>query len=205
MAERAAGRVVRTTLGSPGYVISASTAPPLLLDFVEKGDIYSHSEQGTIGFQQEYRIAPDGTPVLYRAKIDAHVSAFATDGATMFWVESYGGPNPKSAPTTIDVWAAPYTSDSATLSATARKLVSSLQRVGPPEASIAFGGLFAFWSPPNVIIVRASDGAFTEVPPPAGLEFYRLAFVTPTELWATSRIPNRSGGVTFRRMGLGTW
>lgn len=200
------GIAVRCRLGT---AMCTSTdgrgGPPLLLDFVEGADVYAESIHGTVGFQQEYRVDPDGTPVLYRAKTDRHITAMRTDGTTLFWTESCGSTDVLAPPTCVEVWASPYTSDPVTLQTTAHKLASIPAGERIPQISIAFTGLYALISDGIVHVVRLADGKVLEVTAGAGFGFYRVVLVTPTELWGVVSETGGSSAVALRRFALGTW
>lgn len=192
------GAVGRAKIGSGKYATSGST-PALLLELVEKDDVYAFSEQGKSGWSEEYRVDPDGSVTPFRVVSGRHVSGLRTDGTTMFWVESYGNPDPRGVPTMFDVYAAPYTSDSVTLAASARK-VASIPSSGPPQVSIAFGGLYGVFNGVVVEVVRLSDGAVREVSLPPGNAFLELVLVTPSELWTVV-----NNGMALWRIPIGAW
>lgn len=195
------GRILRTPLDSGTYVLSPKTGfPSFLADFVEKDDVFALSVHGTSGYGQEWHIDPDGTPVSIRALGDRHVSTFATDGTTLFWVELYGS---TSVLDTMkrEVWAAPYTTDAATLSATAKK-IASIPDDRVPHTAIAYDGIYAVIShsgAQTVYILRLADGVLTSVSySAASTGFDDLVYVSNSELWVTI-------AGSLRRYTLGAW
>lgn len=193
------GRILRMAIGSEKYVLSPATGfPALLMDFVEGDDVFALSEHGTTGYGQEWRIDPDGTPVVVRAKDGRHMCTFATDGTTLFWTEIFGSTD-FFATMTREVWAAPYSTDPATLDASAKRVAAIPDGHISPRA-IAYGGIYAVESVANgldVFVVRLSDGATQTVSDALG--FQDLVYVSDTELWATT------GAGTLRRYSLATW
>jgi len=194
-----AGRILRTTIGSGKYVLSPSTGfPKFLADFAAGDDVFVLSEHGTTGYGQEWRIDPDGTPAVVRAKDGRHISTVATDGTNLFWLEIFGSTD-FFAVMTREVWSAPYSTDSATLDATAKK-IASIPDGHVTSRAIAYGGIYAVESVANgrdVYVVRLSDGATTKVTESLG--FQDLVYVSTGELWATT------GAGSLRRYSLGTW
>ena len=187
-----------------------TTGAALLLDFVEGDDVYAMSVHGTSGWQQEYRVAGDGTVVLYRSNPTAHVAAFASDGTSVYWTESHVDLSATFAQPDTDLWMAPYTNDPTTLASSAKKLVS-LPVSYTPGSGIAFGGYYATAPNPftTAYVVRSTDGATQSVGSGAGWGFQQLALVSATELWAVMTELNDAGGgfrgVAFARYTLAAW
>ena len=209
---QAGGRVVRTALppGSAPYVIS--TLPPgvvLSQPFVVGNDVYAWSEYGTgDGWAQQYRIDPDGSVLLYRGATGRHMSGFASDGTTMFWVELSGDTNAaaKTYPT-VEIWSAPYTRDSSVLAKTAA-LLGTLpgNTLGKDGKAIARGGHYLLGQTRNVALAR-SDGMVKLVAPDnSNRIFYWTPYASDTELWVTESelVPGENSGISFERIGI-TW
>lgn len=193
-----AGAIVRWPLGAATVVISKPPHVPLLLDVVEGGDVYALSVHGTAGWQQEYVVQPDGTVVLYRSPPSTHASAFATDGKTMFWIESSGAAASSTTQPIVAIWQAPYTSDPATLSSTASKLA------GLPAsavAAVAFQSLYAVVPPPFDVayVVSLADGSVQRISAGAGWVFSAPLMVTGGELWAVMNDTRGGFGVALAR------
>jgi len=141
-----------------------TTGAALLLDFVEGDDVYALSVHGTAGWQQEYLVEPDGSVVLYQSSPSAHVAAFASDGVSIFWTESYGNASQSGAQPNTDLWSATYTNSPSILASSSKKL-TSLPVSFTPGAGIAFSGYYATAPNPftTAYVVRASDGAMQQV------------------------------------------
>ena len=88
-----------------------------------------------------------------------------TDGSVLFWQESSGTTDPdQTTGLTVDVFEAPYTTDSATLTSTAKKL-TTFSNATRNANSITFNGIYA-WPGPGALttyVVRA-NGTFTTLP-----------------------------------------
>jgi hypothetical protein len=180
----------------------------MLEGFVQGDDVYADSEYGTSGWEQMYRVDPDGTPVLYRGKNGRHISAMTSDGSTLYWCESYGSTDPNAPPTTTEVWAAPYTNDPATLDATAHLVASIPPGRGQPGEAVAYGGLYAVYvagTTTTIDVVRLSDGAVRAIVPDAGEWYTRPVFVSSSELWAVVSAANGPQNIALRRIPLGSW
>jgi hypothetical protein len=177
----------------------------LLLDFVAKDDVYAFTNDN--GFQREYLVQPDGTPVLYRGVANRFVTAVATDGTTMFWTESFGASTPGGTPTSFEAWAAPYTNDPATLEATAHR-VAVISGNNPPNAATAAAGLYAIGSSvTNLTLVRLSDGAIHNFMPASSnplLHLFDVTYVSPSEIWVIVKTDQLTTNY-LRRYDLGTW
>ncbi len=174
-------------------------APGLLFDLIAGKDVYASTS--AFGYMREYTVRNDGTPLLYRAKQDRDVSAFATDGTTMFWVES---PLPDGNPIAHEVWAAPYTSDGTALDRNARK-IATLSSVPRIIQAVAVNGLYAVApTSTELAVVRIADGAIRRrTASKRDLFLGQILHVTPQELWLVVAQP--SGAAFIRRYDLGTW
>jgi hypothetical protein len=196
--------VTRIPIATDIATSTPSCAPPLVFDFVAGDDVFAHLNDGS-AWRTEYLVHADGSVALYRARADGHVSAFATDGTTMFWVESYGASDPTAVPTNFDVYAAPYTSDAATLDASATKVASYADPAAIPRLAVAFGGIYGVEGGGGAeFIVRRSDGASQTVQLPAGESFYWPLIVNNTEFWGTVRATSQHN-VAVWRIPLAAW
>jgi hypothetical protein len=203
-----ASNTVVTTAGKQAVANGAMLA----LDFVTGNDVYATNGLSVGPWQQEFLVNPDGTVILYRAKLNRNVGTFATDGTTMFWVENYGGATPSAAPATVEVWAAPYTSNPTQLDATATK-VATIPGAGEATGNlIAFQGLFVMdphiFSPSTggaIEVVRHSDGALKQVFAGPGLYFSRFVYVSQTEFWGVVTNSRGVSDFALRRFSLGNW
>jgi hypothetical protein len=194
--------IVRTAPTSNGFV---ATPPGLHLsfDFVEGDDVFAQSDDA--GWWREYTVLPDGTASIFRGKANRHMTAFRTDGTTMYWIESYGNPDPTGTPTTFEVWSAPYTSSSTTLDQAAQK-IATLTSPSAIYRAVAFSGLYAVITGPDATVVRKSDGVthvVTTGDPNLGFEWLQL--VTATEIWSVMGRLNGPTDFALRRYNLGTW
>jgi hypothetical protein len=196
--------VARVPIGVNVAISTPACAPPLVFNFVEGNDVFANLND-TSQWQVEYLVHSDGSVTLYRAVSGHHVSAFATDGTTMFWVESYGNPVPSGIPTQFDVYSAPYTADAATLDATATKIASYVDPTSLPSVGVAFAGLYAVDAGVGrVFIVRNSNDEQQLVTLPAGESYYSLLFATTTEFWGTVRATAQHNEAVWR-VPLGAW
>ena len=195
-----AGAVVRWPFGSTSVITSKPPHVPLLLDVVEGGDVYALSVHGTTGWQQEYVVQSDGTVALYRSPPATHASAFATDGSTMFWVESSGASASSSTQPNVSVWRAPYTSDPTTLGSTASKL-ATLAVTSPAAVAVAFQSLYAVVPPPFDVayVISLADGSVQRVSAGPSWLFSAPLIVTPTELWAVLNDTHGGFGIALAR------
>jgi hypothetical protein len=208
--DTAPSQIVFRTNANGGWAATYQSGPltaslGLLLGLVANDDAYAFNNDGD--FQHEYFVQPNGTPVLYRAAPNRFVTAFASDGTTMFWTESFGASTPDQPSTSFEAWAAPYTNDPATLSGTAHRVATLSAPAYPPIYGVASSGLYAVVTPlSTVTVVRLADGATTTVTPATSpsFSFDRVLYVTPTEIWATSS-PDSFYTRNVRRYSLGTW
>jgi hypothetical protein len=195
-----AGAIVRWPVASSNVVISKTPHVPILLDLVEQNDVYAVSDHGTTGWQQEYEVSTDGTVTLYRSESAAHVTGFATDGTTMFWSESSGGPVSTYSQPSVSVWSAPYTNNPAQLTATGQALATLPVSFTPGQA-VAFQGLYATAPNPfNVAYVVGLTGAtIRAVPAGPNRTFHTLALVSSSEVWAVMDSGAGQNGVALAR------
>ncbi len=198
-----AGVVFRGAVGSKTVQAARSPHPPLFLEAVYGDDVYAESEHGTANWGQSYRVDADGSVVLIRSNANAHVGGLRSDGATLFWTETYGTQDVNGTQSRAEVWAAPYTRDTTQLASTARLLATITDpMLGVTLYATAGNGIYAFMTSLSrpAWVVRASDGAVKPVDPgPASSRFLEPVMLTPTELWIT-------GGEThlhLRRYSLG--
>lgn len=195
-----AGIVYREKLDSGAYASTSGKADfPKLLDFVERDDVYARVDGQ---WTSEYRIDPGGTATLLRALSDRHVSAFQSDGVSMFWMESAGS---MLTPNSYEAWTAAYTSDPQTLSAGAHKLAAWSGNFGIPLVATALNGIYAVIQGTDSMLVRSSDGATKRIAAPSGVGFAWAAAVSASEVWAIA-IPV-SGYKQYRllRLQVGGW
>ena len=196
-----AGGVFRCALDSLSCVSrKGGPAVALLLDFVSGTDVFAHSEHGDGGWAQEYGMAADGTISLFRGNASAHIGSVATDGTTLAWTETSGNTDVSKPQTKTDVWSAPYTSNAATLSGTAHKVVTL------PQATITGGpilvnGYYALYVRGEIDVVRLADGATQRLTAPSGYVYGNPIYVSATEVWA----PLGPLGIALLRLPLGAW
>lgn len=198
--------LVRMPVGGAAYVMSKGNFPlsNISIGEVEGDDVYAEAFYGTGGWSQEYVMAPDGAVSLFRGKDKTHVTGLRSDGKTLFWIESYGLPDPHIAPgdfvpqPTMEVWSAPYTSDPGVLAATAKRLAVVPSHVRWYDA-VAFGGLYAFISDYRTMsVVRAADGALAQIPAGPERGFDEAVYVSESEVWAVLRAWDDDAGTTGR-------
>lgn len=179
----------------PMNIASISPAVPYLT-FAWHDVVFAVAEHGTTGWAQEYVIHSDGSIALLRSKPKAHIWAMKTDGATLVWKEVYGSTNFLDPQTTAEVWKAPFTTDKATLDATATK-VATLPTAGlgggPGEADVAFfNGLYStyFGGYPyqqTIYTVDIATGQVQISPTGPGGLILGLPYVDRKELWEVTR------------------
>lgn len=200
--------VYRTAADAGAWVAtppeSATAARGLLFDIIAGPDIYASTS--AYGYVREYVVHNDGTPIPYRVKTGRNLTAFASDGTTMFWIES---PNVDGTPIAHDVWAAPYTNDGTALDTNARK-ITSLTSSPLIIQGIAAAGLYATCpTVREIAVVRLADGVVRRLisrSSSATLIFGRVVHVTPSEIWLI--VASGQGGGTsnsLRRYDLGNW
>lgn len=201
--ELAGSGVIARTAASSNALVYSDGHPYLNLDFIEGDQVFARSDESL--FWQEYTVLPDGNTVLYRNVGNRHVTAFRTDGTTMFWIESYGNPDPNGIPTTFEAWAAPYTPDSATLAATAVRIANVQSSYFLFDAA-AFAGLYAVSTGTSVTVVRLSDRATRTISSPdPNVIFTGLQLVSQREVWAVMTMLHGPGSFALRRYDLGDW
>jgi hypothetical protein len=191
-----------------GTVIQSSntTGAALLFDFIEGDDVYARSVHGATGWSQEYRVAGDGSVMLFRSKDNTHIESMTTDGTTLAWCEAYGASTPTNQQPTVEVWTAPYTNDPAILAATAKKL-TPLPTAVWCGLGIAFQGYYAARinaTYDTVDVVRLADGATQQVAAGPGWLFGQLGLVSSTEFLSEVGLI-KGGGARFARYTLGAW
>jgi hypothetical protein len=179
----------------------------LSIPFVVAGDVYASSEYGFgDGWENYYRVDADGSAAPYRAVPQRHVGAMASDGARMYWAESYGGANPLAPPAVVDIWSAPYTREPATLAATAQKLATLGAGAAKPVDPVASKGYYAFGSIPGTrSVVEASSGKVQTVTVGGGYDCWQLTHVTATELWCVEKKLPGPNGTGLIRLQLDPW
>lgn len=181
-------------------------------------DVFVSNEYGSTGWNRELRINQDGTSTVFREMQGRHISHFRTDGSTWFWVEAYGDADythfdqPRA-----EVWSAPYTSDPATLAATARKLAQVDGATTFDGTEVALDGYFAVGTyGPYLWIVRGMDGAVKKLDiatlyGPGPVAYPRLGmqqpvFVSQDEVWGILAGEHGSpDDLAFARFQLGSW
>jgi hypothetical protein len=176
-------------------------------------DVFVNAEVGQGEWLTEYRLDPDGSTVLFRGPPNTHASAFATDGKTMFWTESSGDVDGGFVQPSLEVWAAPYTSDPAQLATTAHRLAQlplGQPAQVPVVGAIAFEGIYVLaygnetTYQSTAYLVRATDGALKTVTSGPGRMFGQPLIVTPTELWSIEGNLS-AGGERLTRIAYGGW
>jgi hypothetical protein len=199
-----AGVVARTGIGSAILVRSPAGAPPLLLAMVEGQDVLAYSESGTAGWGQLYVLRDDGTLPLLRSNAQAHVATPASDGARLYWTETYGAMDTTTQQIRTELWSAPYTADPAQLASTAVRF-AVIPKTTMPIAAIAFGGLFALGTRTAVYVARFADGNVVQPNPGPNRQFSTLVTVTASELWSVERDTSDASKLPLTRIALGAW
>ena len=155
--------MIRLAPASPSYTktVPGGLSQPL----VNGNDVFAWNEHGNNLFAQEVVVNADGSTYVLRAATGKNVTGFGTDGSVLFWQESSGTTDPdQTTGLTVDVFEAPYTTDSATLTHTAKKL-TTFSNATRNANSITFNGIYA-WPGPGALttyVVRA-NGTFTTLP-----------------------------------------
>ena len=186
---------IATATCVPMNIQSIAPATPFLT-FAWHDVAFGVAEHGTSGWAQEYVIHADGSIALLRSNPNAHIWAMATDGTTLVWKEVYGSQDLGAAQTTAEVWKAPFTTDKATLDATATK-VATLPTAGlgggPTLGEAAFfNGLYAtyFGGYPyqfTIYTVDLNTGKVQSSPTGPGGIMLGLPYVDRNELWEVTR------------------
>ena len=179
-----------------GACIPLTVPAALYLTFAWGDVAFATAEHGTTGWGQEYVIHTDGSVALLRSNPSAHVWALTTDGTTLVWEETYGTTDLNGQQTTTEIWKAPFTTDKATLDATATK-VATLPQAGLGGTGIAeldfFNGLYATYlkAPADVIyVVDVVSGKTQTVPKGPGGNMLGLPYVDRSELWEVTSTVN---------------
>lgn len=175
----------RVAMGS-AMVVRGFAGVPLSLAFVEGNDAFFTSEYGNAGWAQIWRLDADGSTVLVRQRPNRHVTAPATDGTTLFWVEAYG-PNPDLAQPmdAVEVWAAPYSADPTAINAAAH-LLAAFPGSRVPAFPVAFHGTYLMStviSKPLWRAVRADGTVSAFDSPDPGFWLQSGFYVDQTEMW----------------------
>ena len=117
----------------------------------------------TSGERALYLLNADGVASM-RVRAGGHILAVGADATTLAWVEGWGGPLSDYYMDNNELWYAPYTTDLATLTKTAkRRMVLPKPSLG---SALTVDGLVALSGPGTkggrinrMIVVRLSDGA----------------------------------------------
>jgi len=179
-------RVARAASGSGAFIASTPASVQVSSPLVLGDNVFVASEHGSDGWAQEYRLDPDGTLVLLRGRKGRHIAAMATDGATWFWTESFGGDAGSWWQPSLEIWSAPYTADPSELAATAHKIADASREANQylPTRAIAFEGRYAFQTEnTSVRVVRAQDGVLHSISPGAHRNIRAPLLIHDDELW----------------------
>ena len=157
------------------------------------------------GWAREYFIRTDGTAELFIGRPGIYVSSFATDGRTMWWIESSGAaaftPQPFHA-----LYKAPYTTRAADI----RPIkVDDIRQPFSPEAVLAYDGVFVLpvttRGDVHAEVYRASDGKHVRADFGPGLKLSYTIYGSETEFWGLAEVPNEPFGNSIARVQIGPW
>jgi hypothetical protein len=146
----------------------------------------------------------DGTLPLLHSNAQAHVATPASDGARLYWTETYGVMDTTAQQTRTELWSAAYTADPAQLASTAVRF-AVIPKTTMPIAAIAFGGLFALGTRTAVYVARFADGKVVQPNPGPNRQFSTLVTVTASELWSVERDTSDASKLPLTRIALGAW
>jgi hypothetical protein len=194
---------IRTSIGSQTFSDPKKSEVRGDRPIVVGDDVFVTGNDLTERWEKAYRLDPDGTHVLFRARANAFIEGLATDGTTWFWMEQFGGPDDGYDQPQLEVWSAPYTSDPVALEATAKRIaVLPAGMYHVVTHAVAFSGLYAFATENDTAyVVRGADGKMQKLGPGPGRELGLPLLVTPTELWTLeSTRPGRPN--TIARLAL---
>jgi hypothetical protein len=153
-------------------------------DFAYAESLWGTAFYGEFGKLEAWRLDRNGdfSPVVQ--KPGTHIFSTRTDGQTIFWVEGSGNevdyfPQPK-----LEIWGAPYSKSAAEIQSKKRRLVDLSGTFGEARRAIANKGYYAVNAGDNdIIVVRASDGAFQRVPLDSTWGGPTPLFVDGTQVW----------------------
>lgn len=153
-------------------------------DFAYAESLWGTAFYGEFGKLEAWRLDRNGdfSPVVQ--KPGTHIFSTRTDGQTIFWVEGSGNeadyfPQPK-----LEIWGAPYSKSAAEIQSKKRRLVDLSGTFGEARRAIANKGYYAVNAGDNdIIVVRASDGAFQRVPLDSTWGVARPLFVDAGQVW----------------------
>ncbi len=160
--------------------------------------VFAVDEHGSAGWAQEYVIHADGSIALLRSNPNAHIWGMTTDGTTLVWEETYGTTDLNGTQTRTEIWKAPFTTDKATLDATATK-VTTLPTAGLGGVEISeldfFNGLYStfFGGYPyqyKIYTVDIATGQVQSSPTGPGGIVLGLPYVDRNELWEVTSTLN---------------
>ena len=170
--------------------------------FIESDYVYALSTHGSVGWSEEYVVAPTGEVQLLRGVASTHVGGLASDGKQLTWVEVRGDISLVNPQKIEEVWAAPLTSDPTQLMSTAKK-IATLPKACAPNAGVSFNGYYAIWDCGDIFVVRALDGAVIKSPAmPVPYSLYQIVYVTATEVWVMA---THNSAIDLFRLTLPTW
>lgn len=205
--------VVRLAAGETTY---ARTSKQTLLDPVVVGDVvFARHDHGTDGWTRVVRVDKDGSTVPFRAVPMHHINGFRADGGWVVWLERFGSANFQDIQPTVELWAAPFSSDPTVVAATAKKVATLPGAFAVPYPAYA-SGYYAITNEvdaPKVYVVRLSDGAvqIVDVDQAYGpglqraFELTRIVAVSATELWGVIGEVWGPAGRALARIRLGPW
>jgi len=199
-----AGVLARIDFGAPSLRQSPLGSTASLLAMVERDDVFGYSVHGNAGWGQVYVLRADGTEPLLRSNAAAHVATPASDGAGIYWTETYGSQDVTAPQSRTELWAAPYTADPTQLAATAKRF-ATLPGTFLPLSSVAFGGRMAMPHMYGAAIGRLSDGHTLQVGPGQGRSIISVVALTASELWSIESDTANLQHLSLTRIALGTW
>lgn len=196
--------------GNPSYVRTSASSLRFTNVFVVGNDTFARNEYGIDGWDREVTVAPDGTTTVLRAVSQAHVDGFVTDGSYLYWNEASGDATPTNPQPNVVAYAAPFTTDAATLDATKKILFTSSS---PPakRSGYATKGLYVMQEQQGQlgrVIIRQKDGSHTLVGTAASNTAYcdYPLIVNEQEFWCIERRgPSGPLGIRLSRTQLGAW
>lgn len=207
-------RLVARMAVSTAKVVAQPTPRSLHLITVHGDDAYYRENRNDAGWARVIRFDDDGTLHPIRDPGPRHITSFATDGKTMFWLEGYGETDPyapRSQPN-VEAWSAPYTNDDATLAATAKRLATfekgEFLNNYPGAEGVAFGGIYAVRTGPATLqLARASDGKTRTLRDTFGpdRDLVGPVGVTDSEVWALFQKKGTIAIEALARLGIGPW
>ncbi len=202
------GRILQFTPGLDSWIYT-DYGPQFHSTTVIGNDIFAWNIAARTGswdgWGREYVIRTDGTAEILIGRPGIYVNSFATDGKTMWWIESSGAPAFSPQPNHA-LYKAPYTTRAADLRPTK---VDDIRQRFTPDSVLAYDGVFVLRLIPqgdvHAEVYRASDGKHLRADLGPGLRLSDAIYSSETEFLALAEVPDEPFGNSIVRLQLGPW